>query len=87
LTYTLVALRRRGIPAKALLNSVEELGVTDALTDIQVLRFEAAIRRHLERTVPRLMLVLDPVRLIIEDATEADETDNYSLRSQRHDSR
>ncbi|OCK99764.1 uncharacterized protein K441DRAFT_702582 [Cenococcum geophilum 1.58] len=58
--YALVALHRRGIPAKALLNSVEELGVTDALTDIQVLRFEAAIRRHLERTVPRLMLVLDP---------------------------
>ncbi|OCL01609.1 glutaminyl-tRNA synthetase [Glonium stellatum] len=73
--YTLVALRRRGIPAKALLYFVEELGVTDALTDIQVLRFEAAIRRHLERTVPRLMLVLDPVELIIEDATEADETE------------
>lgn len=73
--YTIVALRRRGIPAKALLNFVEELGVTDALTDIQVLRFEAATRRHLELTVPRLILVLDPVGLIIEDATVANETE------------
>jgi glutaminyl-tRNA synthetase len=72
--YTLVALRRRGIPAKALLNFVEELGVTDALTEIQPPRLEASIRKHLERTVPRQMLVLDPVKVIIEDfATEDDQ--------------
>jgi len=70
--YTLVALRRRGIPAKALLNFVEELGVTDALTEIQPYRFESSIRKHLERTVPRQMLVLDPIRVIIEDATAED---------------
>jgi glutaminyl-tRNA synthetase len=73
--YTSVVLCRRGIPAKALLNFVEELGVTDALTDIQVLRSKAAICRHLEWIVPRLMLVPDPVGLIIEDAMEADGTE------------
>ena len=71
--YTLVALRRRGIPAKALLNFVEELGVTDALTEIQPPRFESSIRKHLERTVPRQMLVLDPIRVVIEDFTPEDE--------------
>lgn len=70
--YTLVALRRRGIPAKALLNFVEELGVTDALTEIQPPRFEASIRRHLERTVPRQMLVLNPVKVVIEDLAAGD---------------
>ncbi|KAF2683923.1 glutaminyl-tRNA synthetase [Lentithecium fluviatile CBS 122367] len=71
--YTLVALRRRGIPAKALLNFVEELGVTDALTEIQPYRLESSIRKHLERTVPRQMLVLDPIKVVIEDATSEDE--------------
>jgi glutaminyl-tRNA synthetase len=70
--YTLVALRRRGIPAKALLNFVEELGVTDALTEIQPYRLESSIRKHLERTVPRQMLVLDPIKVVIEDTTDAD---------------
>ena len=71
--YTLVALRRRGIPAQALLSFVEGLGVTDALTEIQTPRLEAAIRKHLERTVPRQMLVLDPVKVVIEDFTATDE--------------
>lgn len=65
--FTLVALRRRGIPAPALLSFVSELGVTDALTNIQIVRFEAAIRKYLERTVPRLMLVLDPILVTVTD--------------------
>lgn len=65
--FTLVALRRRGIPAAALLSFVSELGVTDALTNIQVVRFESGIRKFLERTVPRLMLVLDPIPVTITD--------------------
>ncbi|KAF2279526.1 glutaminyl-tRNA synthetase [Westerdykella ornata] len=71
--YTLVALRRRGIPAQALLKFVEELGVTEALTEIQPPRLESSIRKHLERTVPRQMLILDPVKVVIEDATAEDE--------------
>lgn len=71
--YTLVALRRRGIPAQALLRFVEELGVTDALTEIQPFRLESSIRKYLERTVPRQMLVLDPIKVIIEDFTVEDE--------------
>ncbi|KAF2456275.1 tRNA synthetases class I, catalytic domain-containing protein [Lineolata rhizophorae] len=68
--YTLVAIRRRGVPAEALLNFVRELGVTDALTNIQITRFEATVRKYLERSVPRLMLVLDPIPVVIEDLPE-----------------
>jgi glutaminyl-tRNA synthetase len=71
--YTLVALRRRGIPAQALLRFVEELGVTDALTEIQPFRLESSIRKYLERTVPRQMLILDPIKVVIEDFTAEDE--------------
>ncbi|KAG6007174.1 hypothetical protein E4U21_006277 [Claviceps maximensis] len=68
--YTLVALRRRGVPPGAILSFVNELGVTTSRTFIQVARFEQSVRKYLEVTVPRLMLVLDPVALVIEDAID-----------------
>ncbi|CZT52948.1 probable glutamine-tRNA ligase [Rhynchosporium secalis] len=68
--YTLIAIRRRGVPPGAILEFVNELGVTTAPSTIQLARFDQTIRRYLERTVPRLMLVLDPVPVMIEDAEE-----------------
>jgi len=65
--YTLVALRRRGIPPGAILSFVSELGVTTATINIQIKRFEQSVRKYLEMTVPRLMLVLDPIPVIIDD--------------------
>jgi glutaminyl-tRNA synthetase len=65
--YTLIALRRRGIPPEAILSFINELGVTTAQTVIQISRFEQTIRRYLETRVPRLMLILDPLPIIIED--------------------
>ncbi|KAK3324387.1 tRNA synthetases class I, catalytic domain-containing protein [Cercophora scortea] len=73
--YTLIAVRRRGVPPGAILEFVNELGVTTTNSLIQISRFEQTIRRYLERTVPRLMLVLDPVPVVIEDADEFDGTD------------
>jgi len=65
--YTLIAIRRRGVPPGAILSFVNELGVTTSKTIIRVSRFEQTIRRYLENTVPRLMLVLDPIPVVIED--------------------
>ena len=68
--FTLIALRRRGVPPGAILSFVNELGVSTALTNIQIARFEQSVRRYLEQTVPRLMLVLDPIKVIIDDLPE-----------------
>ena len=68
--YTLIGLRRRGIPPGAILSFVNELGVSTALTNIQITRFEQTVRRYLEQTVPRLMLILDPVPIIIDNLPE-----------------
>lgn len=75
--YTLSALRRRGVPPGAILAFINELGITTANTVIQIPRFEQTVRRYLETTVPRLMLVLDPVPLVIDnlDELEAQEVD------------
>ena len=68
--YTLAALRRRGVPAASILSFINELGVTTSITTIQIARFEQSIRRYLETSVPRLMLVLDPLRVIIENTID-----------------
>lgn len=65
--YTLIAIRRRGVPPGAILSFVGELGVTTSLSIIQIARFEQSIRRYLESSVPRLCLVLDPVRVVIKN--------------------
>ncbi|KAF7903262.1 uncharacterized protein EAF01_006311 [Botrytis porri] len=68
--YTLIGIKRRGVPPGAVLEFINELGVTTAPTNIQLARFDQTVRKYLELTVPRLMLVLDPVPVVIEDAEE-----------------
>ncbi|KAM0814801.1 hypothetical protein AB5N19_00592 [Seiridium cardinale] len=68
--YTLIGIKRRGVPPGAILEFVNELGVTTAPSVVELKRFDQTVRRYLERTVPRLMLVLDPIPVIIEDAEE-----------------
>lgn len=76
--YTLVALRRRGVPPGAILSFVNELGVTTATTAVQIVRFEQSIRKYLENTVPRLMLLLDPVPVIIDNLPD-DHLEEFEL--------
>ncbi|TID20529.1 glutaminyl-tRNA synthetase [Venturia nashicola] len=73
--YTLIAIRRRGVPGGAILNFVSELGVTTTNSNIMTYRFESSIRKYLERTVSRLMLVLDPIKVIIEDLPDGHKED------------
>ena len=71
--YTLKAIRRRGVTPSALLSFIHELGVTTAQSSIDIKRFEQSVRRDLESSMlARLMLVLDPVRVTIEDTEEQD---------------
>jgi glutaminyl-tRNA synthetase len=64
--YTLIALRRRGVPPGAILSFVNELGVTKAVTNVQMHRFDQSVRQYLETTVPRLMVVLEPLKVVID---------------------
>jgi glutaminyl-tRNA synthetase len=68
--YTIVALRRRGIPPGALLSFVADLGVTilNATTEIQ--KFESVVRRYLEDSAPRLMMILNPIKLVIDNVPD-----------------
>lgn len=65
--YTLIAIRRRGVPPGAILSFINELGVTTSLSVVQISRFDQSVRRYLESSVPRVMLVLEPIPVVIEN--------------------
>ncbi|WRT66190.1 glutamine-tRNA ligase [Kwoniella shivajii] len=68
--YTIIALRRRGIPPGALLSFVSELGVTTSESVTEIKKFESTIRSYLEESAPRLMMVLNPIKLVIENVPD-----------------
>lgn len=68
--YTLIALKRRGIPPGAILSFVNSVGVTKANTSIETAKFEQDTRKYLETTVPRLMVVPDPIPVIVDSLPE-----------------
>jgi glutaminyl-tRNA synthetase len=67
---TISGMRRRGYTPAALRKFCETVGVTkhNSLSDVALL--EHAVRDDLNRTSPRFMAVLDPVRLVIENYPE-----------------
>ncbi|KIM25557.1 hypothetical protein M408DRAFT_208408 [Serendipita vermifera MAFF 305830] len=68
--YTLIALRRRGVPPGAIISFVGGLGVSTSASNILVSRFEQSIREYLELNVPRLLMVIKPLKVIIENLPE-----------------
>lgn len=74
---TISALRRRGFPALAIKNVCTEVGVTKVESFIDVGRVENAVRDVLNKTAPRAMAVLRPLKVTIENWPEGkvDELD------------
>jgi len=68
--YTLIALRRRGVPPGAIVSFVSTLGVSTAASNIEISRFEQSVRQYLEGTAPRLLMIVRPLKVIIENLTE-----------------
>ena len=68
--YTLIALRRRGVPPGAILSFVSTLGVSTAASNIEISRFEQSVRQYLEGTAPRLLMIMRPLKVTIENLTE-----------------
>ena len=77
---TIAGLRRRGYTPEAIRNFCERVGVAkrDSLTDVALL--EHSIREDLNRRAPRVMAVLRPLKVVIdnypEDRVEEIETVN-----------
>jgi glutaminyl-tRNA synthetase len=68
--YTLAALRRRGFTPQAINAFVRELGVTTSTSTIEVNRLESIVRDHLNDIAPRLMVVLEPLKITLTNLPE-----------------
>lgn len=68
--YTLVGIRRRGVPPGAINQFVLELGVTTAKSTIDVSRFDNKTRDFLDKTVPRTMVVMEPIKVTLENVAD-----------------
>jgi glutaminyl-tRNA synthetase len=64
---TLAGLRRRGVPPAAIRDFVRRVGVARADSVVDVAMFEHAIRELLNKTAPRRMAVLRPLKVVIEN--------------------
>ncbi len=67
---TLAGLRRRGVPPGALREFVKRVGMARANSVVDPALFDFTIREGLNRTAPRRMAVLRPLRVIIENYPE-----------------
>ena len=67
---TIAALRRRGFTPESLRFFVETVGVSKANSSVDYAQLEYCIREDLKMKRPRMMAVLDPVKLIIDNYPE-----------------
>ncbi len=69
---TISGLRRRGYTSASIRKFCETIGITkhNSLTDVALL--EHAVRDDLNKTSPRFMAVLDPIKLIIDNYPEGE---------------
>ncbi|KAE8612329.1 hypothetical protein XENTR_v10012814 [Xenopus tropicalis] len=63
--FTLTALRRRGFPPEAINNFCARVGVTVAQTTMEPHSLEACVRDVLNETAPRIMAILEPLKVTI----------------------
>ena len=67
---TISGLRRRGYTPESIKNFVELCGVSKANSSVDYAMLEYCIREDLKMKVPRLMAVLDPIKLVIDNYPE-----------------
>lgn len=77
---TICGLRRRGVPAEAIRDFCETIGVTkfNSLTDIALL--EHCMRNTLNKTARRTMAVMNPLKLIVDNYPE-DQVEEFDVQN------
>lgn len=69
---TISGMRRRGYPAKAIRQFARDVGIAKRENIIDVARLEFAVRQELNKTAQRVLGILDPVKLVIENYPEGE---------------
>ncbi len=67
---TISGIRRRGYPPEAIRNFCKTIGITKFESTNDIALLEAAVREVLNRTAPRFMAVLDPIKVVLTNYPE-----------------
>ncbi len=67
---TLSGLRRRGVPPEALREFCSRIGLARADSTVEYSMLEFCVREHLNAHAARVMAVLDPIKVVIENYPE-----------------
>ena len=67
---TIAALRRRGFTPESLKNFMDLVGVAKSNSSVDYAMLEYCIRDDLKPKAPRVMAVLDPIKLVIDNYPE-----------------
>ena len=76
---TLTGLRARGVPAQALKNFCEAIGVAKANSEIEISYFEHFIRDYLNLHAERAMAVEDPLKVTITNFPDEAEEEDFEI--------
>jgi glutaminyl-tRNA synthetase len=72
---TIAGLRRRGYTPESILNFCHQIGIAKANSMVDVAQLEFCIRDDLNTKVPRVMCVLDPLKVTIENYEGSEDLD------------
>ena len=81
---TLVGMRRRGYTPEAIRTFCDRIGVAKRENLVDVALLEHAVREDLNRRAPRVMAVLDPLRLVIENYPD-DQVEEFEIGNNPED--
>ncbi|WP_321778805.1 glutamine--tRNA ligase/YqeY domain fusion protein [Sulfurimonas sp.] len=70
---TIAGYRRRGYTPESILNFCNQIGIAKANSMVDVAQLEFCIRDDLNKKVPRVMCVLDPLKVTIENYEGSEE--------------
>jgi glutaminyl-tRNA synthetase len=79
---TISGMRRRGYPPMAIRNFANTIGIAKRTNLIDVSLLEFCVREDLNKTAPRVMAVLNPVKLVITNYPEGKEENLEAENSQ-----
>ncbi len=81
---TIAGIRRRGYPPEAIRDFCSRIGITKKETVIEMSLLENCVREELDRTAPRVMAILKPLKLVLlnypEDGVPDIELPNHPQR-------
>ncbi len=81
---TLCGLRRRGYTPEAIFDFVDRAGVSKAYSVVDIELLEHCIREELNRTAPRRIAVMKPIKLIVDNYPE-DKVEYFELPNNPQD--